>query len=169
MTIDVNIVGPEGFPREDLLVWFDQRNIAYDVRPWHRGKCVTLNRSIVEFLAGSAEFLWQIEDDVRPGAAMEKFLAEPGQLIYCGIPGRRGAMGHHGDGDFGASCFRASRELLLGMQAAQPTNPWFARDTTPLGDRTRGCLCTFFRRRAQAVGAQPRCVGEVDGRAQIGP
>ena len=54
MMIDVHIVGPEGFPREDLLVWFEQRNIAYDVRPWHRGKCVTLNRCIVEFLGGTA-------------------------------------------------------------------------------------------------------------------
>ena len=122
------------------------------------GYNVARNQSITRFLgedvpAGKTHLL-MLDHDMVPIAETNAILELPGDLLYCGFVGRCASKGHKGHGDFGWACSRISAELL-----SRVGYPW-SRDTIEDGRRVE-CECTFFRKRAAALGAKPRMVGIV--------
>ncbi len=116
------------------------------------------NQNVRRFLAqhvpSGKTHLLMIDHDMVPIAASEPILSSEGDLLYCGYVDRFGSPGHHGAGNFGAACFRASARLLAAM-----ADPWFQMLYSQ--GRRYACECTGFRVAAAALGYEAQMVGIV--------
>ncbi len=146
-----------------LETWLQARKIQWRVSPKVAYAIdVDRNQAVNHFLNHEPEYthLIMLDHDMveMPDmASLEELFRENNHdLITLGYVGTSGSRGHQGNGDFGASAFRASRELLTKMGA-----PWFK--TTYSEDLTQriNCECSHFNKSAKEQGVSCQMVGEI--------
>jgi len=143
-------------PCKELALWLSDNCPGWKYGSEDYGIDNARNQNCERFLADDVgkSHLMMIDHDMVPVTSTSAIFTATEELVYCGYADRYGSKGHYGDGDFGAACFKVSRDLLITMGM-----PWFA--TRSIHSHRQNCECNFFRVKAATFGIIPRMVGVV--------